>query len=138
VDRPVVDVRRELRNVLDRLGSWAGDSYRQGEKVPVKVGPSGVAKTVEVEVGEPSYGPDAMRVPIHWRATGASKMFPEMDAELVLQALGADRTVVTFRGTYEPPLGEVGKVLDRAVLHRVAQVSIKDFVDRIVAALSEA
>ena len=137
VDRPSPVVQASLREVLGKLGTWAGDSYREGERLSMKVGPSKMAKSVSVEVGEPMYGSAAMRVPIRWRATGAGRMFPEMTADLVIQPLGEEATILTFQGSYEPPLGEVGRVLDRAVLHRVAQVSVKDFVDRIVAALSE-
>ena len=32
---------------------------------------------------------------------------------------------------YRPPLALVGRALDRALLHRVAEATIKDFVDRV-------
>jgi len=39
---------------------------------------------------------------------------------------------------YVPPLGALGRVIDRAVLFRVAEATIKDFLDRVrEAVLSE-
>jgi hypothetical protein len=32
---------------------------------------------------------------------------------------------------YRPPLGAFGQALDRAMLHRVAEATIKDFLDRV-------
>jgi hypothetical protein len=39
---------------------------------------------------------------------------------------------VRFQGTYQPPLGPVGRVLDRALFGRFAEASVKDFVDRVI------
>ena len=61
-----------------------------------------------------------------------------MLADLIVAPLGSTRAQLTFRGSYDPPLGPVGEVLDRALLHRVAESSVKAFMDRIANALSRA
>jgi hypothetical protein len=38
--------------------------------------------------------------------------------------------------SYQPPGGEAGRIGDRAVLHRVAHATVKDFADRVGAMLS--
>jgi hypothetical protein len=73
--------------------------------------------------------------PIHWTATGATMLFPELDADLVLAKRGSKSTSITLRGTYKPPLGPIGKLADRAVLGRVAEATIRNWVDRLASAL---
>src|SRR4030067_303635 len=98
-------------------------------------GESKVAKTVKLEVGAPSRRETQVTLPLSWWATGTPFLFPTMDAELVLAAMGPQLTQVTLQGTYKPPIGPVGRALDKALLHRFAEASVKDFVDRVVEGL---
>ena len=52
-------------------------------------------------------------------------------ADLVAARLVDNETQLSLRGSYTPPLGWVGEALDRALLHRVAESTVKEFVDRI-------
>jgi hypothetical protein len=58
-----------------------------------------------------------------------------MTADLVLSHAGPTQTRISFDGTYEPPMGPLGKVIDRIALRRFAESTVKDFVDRIAQAL---
>ncbi len=51
--------------------------------------------------------------------------------------MGPGLTHLAFRGSYEPPLGAVGRFMDRALLHRVAELTVKNLVDRLAAAIVE-
>lgn len=136
VSRPLGEMERLLADLTDRLQGWAEGSYREGESLMVRLGGSKVvAKTVKLTVGEPVRGDTFARVPLSWEATGTPGLFPTMTADLVLARLDSDLTQVKFEGSYEPPLGVVGRLLDQAVLHRVAEVSVKKLVDRIIEAL---
>ncbi len=64
-------------------------------------------------------------------------LLPRLDAELELASLGRTRTQLAISGRYDPPLGTVGRAIDRFALHRVAEATIKDFLDRVAAALLE-
>ena len=55
----------------------------------------------------------------------------------MIEPLGPDLTQLTFQGSYTPPLGLPGRLLDRWVLHRVAEANVKNLVDRIAKALRE-
>ena len=44
---------------------------------------------------------------------------------------------VIFRGSYEPPLKALGRLLDRAVLHRLAEASAKAFLDQLCRAVED-
>ena len=61
-------------------------------------------------------------------------MFPQLDADIEVAALGAHRTQLSISARYRPPMGTVGRVLDRAMLHRVAEATIKDFLDGVAEA----
>lgn len=66
-----------------------------------------------------------------WRATGPDRLFPQLDADLEVAALGRGRTQLSISARYRPPMGAAGRALDRALLHRVAEATIKDFLDRV-------
>ena len=40
-------------------------------------------------------------------------------------------------GSYQPPLGALGREIDEAIMHNVAGATIKDFVESVAARLSE-
>ena len=40
-------------------------------------------------------------------------------------------TRLTVSGMYEPPLGRVGKELDDALMHRVAEATVKELAEAI-------
>lgn len=125
--------------VLDTLPEAADFAYRRGEEVRVRLSVDGgpAAKEVRLAVGEPFRGDDQTAAPITWEATGTPGLFPRMEADLLVTSLGPDLTHLALRGSYKPPLGPVGAALDRMILHRVAELSVKVFVDRLATLLSE-
>jgi hypothetical protein len=60
-----------------------------------------------------------------------------MNADLVLQPIGHTDVQVVFRGSYDPPFGGIGRLLDRALMHRLAEASVKSFVDQLCSAVNE-
>jgi hypothetical protein len=76
-------------------------------------------------------------VPITWVATGARGLFPRLEGEMVVSEVGPELTQLIFRGSYDPPLGLVGEALDKILLHRLAEASVKHFVDGVIAAVSD-
>jgi len=139
LDKPFGEARSRLLEVMSGLDEMAVAAYREGEEIQARLGVWGtspvVAKTVRLKVGEPVGQDGTMLLPIVWEATGAPRLFPKMDAEVVLAALGPELTQLSLRGSYRPPLGSIGRVLDRALLHRVAEASVKGFVDRLARAI---
>lgn len=132
------EAERRLTALMDGLSESADFAYRHGEDLFSRIGggEGKVAKTVRLEVGKPSRGASQTTLPLSWWATGTPFLFPTMEAELILAPLGPGLTQVTLQGTYKPPIGAVGRVLDKLALHRFAEVSVKDFVDRIVDGLA--
>jgi hypothetical protein len=93
-------------------------------------------KEVEISFGEPYRSASATRLPMTWRATGAQRLFPLLEADLEVAGLGATRTQLSISARYRPPMGPLGRVLDRALLHRVAEAALKDFLDHVGAAIA--
>ena len=62
---------------------------------------------------------------------------PGCDANLELGSLGGDRTQLAISARYRPPLGAIGRAVDRVLLHRVAEATVKDFLDQVGAAITD-
>lgn len=95
-----------------------------------------VEKRVFLEVHPPISFPSRLLLPIEWRPSSAQTLFPELHADIEIAPIGPRRTHLSISARYEPPLGLVGRTLDRAMLHRVAELTVKDFVDRAAAILA--
>jgi len=135
VEQPFAVAEWRLLNILSGLDGAATAAYREGELLRARIGVGGtdpvVAKAVRMSVGTPIRGRMETEIPVTWKATGTPGLFPAMDAGIVAADLGPNLTQIALRGTYDAPFGAVGRALDRTVLHRVAEASVKGFVDRI-------
>lgn len=111
------------------------DAENRGERLLTEVGfaldERQIRKEVEIDLGSPYRTPGKTLLPMTWRATGPERLFPHLDADIEVAALGARRTQLSISARYRPPWGIVGRALDRALLHRVAEATIKDFMDRV-------
>lgn len=94
-----------------------------------------VGKQVEIELGRPVATPGRTWLPISWHATGPRGIFPSLEGELEIAALGPNLTQLGLSARYKPPFGLAGEALDRALLHRVAEATVRDFVERVAGAL---
>ncbi len=118
-----------------RLSSWlavgggeiaAADALAAGGRVLMRAGFAGLSKTVEVDTMRANVRDGVTVIPLRWSATGpAGDLFPTLDANLEITGCEAGRSRVALVGSYRPPLGRVGVVLDRTVLHRAGRVTIR-------------
>jgi hypothetical protein len=65
---------------------------------------------------------------LEWEAASMPGLFPLMHGELSIYPLTTTETQLDFAGTYEPPLGAVGRTMNAVALHRVAEASVHRFV----------
>ncbi len=132
--------QERIEGVRSNLGQWAGVAYRDGEALRARVGPepSRFAKEVDVVMGPPEVRNAGVVFPVHWSATGAEALFPKLDANLILTHLGPDMTSLSLEGTYQPPLGTLGRAVDRVALRKFAEATVKDWVDRVAGAIAVA
>ena len=126
-------------SLIPSIASFADD---RGQHLLAEVGfpveGHRVSKHVEIDVGPPVASTGKTWIPISWRATGPTGLFPVLDAELEFASLGSELTQLALSGRYQPPLGLVGRTIDKALLSRVAEATIKDFVDRLARAIEAA
>lgn len=131
------EVEKRLDHLRADLEQWADIAYREGEDLRSRVGPiDGLAKSISLEIGLGEIHRSGLVYPIKWTASGASALFPELNADLALSQMGPHMTSLSLDGTYEPPLGVVGRVVDRVVLGRVADATVRNWMDRLADALS--
>ncbi len=132
-------VERLMHDLGNELCDLADIAYREGEELRSRVGPASVvAKSVAIDIGLPQLQKRGLVYPLRWTAVGAESLFPEMRGDLILTQDGMDRTTLTLSGTYDPPLGAVGRALDRVLLGRVADATIRNWVDRLAASITAA
>lgn len=137
VESGLGDVENNLDRVRASLEEWADIAYRDGEKLQAKVGPTDkVARKVELEIGMAEIHSVGLVYPIRWTATGATVLFPELTADLILTKSGPDRTTLTLKGNYQPPLGALGRFADRAGLGHLAEATVRGWMDRLAEALN--
>ena len=124
--------------LLHAPGLWlpglATEANHRGDQLLAEVGIGEdvrIARQVAIDLGTPLRLPTKTVIPMRWSPTGASGLFPALDADLEVAPLGHDRCQLSMSARYVPPLGPVGRAIDRAVLFRVAEATIKDFLDRV-------
>jgi hypothetical protein len=140
VDRPPREVKAE---VLANHGRWLEPlASMRDQELHMRVGPAGVpamhpllGRDVVVTLGEPCEVRGAVVAPIRWAATRGRRLFPALDAELEIRALGPARTRISLSGRYDVPLGRVGEALDDLVLHGLAEDTLRQFLRRLARAL---
>jgi hypothetical protein len=137
VELPLPAERAE-RVLADGSVAWlpglAEEANRRGDALLAEVGfgeDVRIARRVAVELGSPIRMPTKTVVPLQWRAAGGPGLFPSLDADLEIAPLGLNATQLAVSARYVPPLGRLGRAIDRAVLHRVAEATIKDFLDHV-------
>jgi hypothetical protein len=138
---PFAEIENEL---LRRPAKWLPTVAAEAESWGVHLlgrvgfGPpnGGVYRSVQIELGRPIRSPGKMVLPIRWHAARAQRLFPVMEADLELTALGPDMNQLALNGRYDPPLGAAGKLADRAFMHRVAEATVRRFVKGVAEPLS--
>ena len=118
----------------DALLATSAEAYGPGL---TRVGVAGVSKLVRVQARVLSWTDISAGLALRWEAIGpGGGLFPVLDADLTLAPAGAG-TMLTLAGAYRPPLGPLGQALDRAILHRVAVATIRNFLARVAAQLAD-
>lgn len=132
---PAEDVERALsRDPRVWLPGLAEGAHHRGDRLLAEVGfgeAVRVKRTVVVELGQPVRSGSKTVFPLGWAASGRGGLFPSLDADLEVAPLRPGRTQLAMSARYVPPFGAVGRVIDRAAFSRVAEATVKDFLDRV-------
>ena len=120
------------------LPGLATDANHRGDALLAEVGFGErirVKREVAVELGAPVRSSSKAVFPLRWEASDHPGLFPALDADLEVAPLGDSRTQLAMSARYVPPFGTVGHAIDRALLSRVAEATLKDFLDRVAEAI---
>jgi hypothetical protein len=136
VQRPFAQVDAELATGAE---NWMPDLARvangRGQELLSELGFSlgnrRIGRRIKVEIGVPTRMAGLTFMPIKWRSATEEGLFPTLEGALEIASLGSASTQLGLSANYEPPLGLMGKVADRALFHRVAEATVNDFLKRI-------
>lgn len=136
---PAEEVERLITSAPE---SWipglAREADGHGERLLADVGfgdRSRLDRSVAIDLGPPIRMASKTILPLKWTAARTSRLFPSLEADLEVAPLGPLQTQLAMSARYVPPFGALGKAIDRTLLHRVAEATLKDFLDRVGAAL---
>jgi hypothetical protein len=121
-------------------GAWLNASselaYADGLAL-IRVGPGlGAAKLVRVRILDPVPQGDTQVQGLRWEATGPmGRLFPVLDANLVLSPVDSGHCRLALLGAYRPPLGTVGATLDRMLMHHAAVATVRSLLTRMAGEL---
>src|SRR5215467_7928022 len=142
-DEIMLDVAySDARSGLMRLthGGWlsdvSGEAYAEGVAGLVRVGPfgevAGASKLVRVLLLEPVERDGSLTLSLRWEATGVmGRLFPVLDANIVLVPAGENSSQLALAGAYRPPFAAVGEGLDRVLLHRAASATVRSLLRQL-------
>jgi hypothetical protein len=104
--------------------------------VGLKIAGISLRKRVSIDLGEPVSEGEWTNVPVSWKATFPEQLFPVMTGKIELAPVDKNVTRLTVSGMYEPPLGRFGALLDEAVMHSVAEATVKEVTESIAKQLA--
>jgi len=94
-----------------------------------------VRRRVNIQFGDPVKTSTWAVIPIWWQPSSGRKLLPVMNGKVDIAPVSPDETRLTVSGMYEPPLGKLGEQLDQALMHRVAEGTVKELAESIASRL---
>ena len=72
------------------------------------------------------------RVQLSWEPINHEDVYPVVTADLEIEPIDENRTMVSLLASYQPPLGRIGAVVDRVAMHRVAESALRRFFEGLL------
>jgi len=147
-----IDIQLSLDEAKERLmclvsggglSMASRNAYEDGLEHLTRVGPlgevPGLSKLVKISFVEPLYSQDSMTLGFRGEATGVTgSRFPGFDGDLTVSRIDEQLTRVALVGSYRPPLGPLGAGLDRAIMGKVSDATIRALLRDVATALTGA
>jgi hypothetical protein len=117
-----------VREPLDELRVTVGGGTL-GRPVTAEIGPVLVGgRCVGIERG-------TLEIPVRWRAARHAVLFPTMRGRLVVRNAGYHTIVVRLVGTYRPPFGPLGWIIDWVFGRHAATASLERYLHTVATRL---
>lgn len=94
-----------------------------------------IGRRIEVALGTVQPFAYGVTVRVQWQAVRRPHLYPTLDGHLRLEPGQDAGCRLRFDVRYVPPAGKLGASVDRALLYRVADATVGDFLDRVAAVL---
>ena len=121
---------KDPRGLMPESGGRSASPSAVVDLAVVVGGGSAIRQDVAVTLGVPRSAEGEAWVPISWEPVSHMRMLPSFEGALeVVDQDGASELSIT--GTYHVPLGVVGRFGDGLVGRRLAQQSIRTFLERV-------
>jgi len=125
------------------LSTASRDAYVGGLDHLARVGPlgemPGFSKLVRISFVEPVHSQGSMTLGLRWEATGVTGgLFPVFDGDLTVSRIDEQSSRLVLVGSYRPPLGGLGAGLDRAIMGKVSDATIRALLRGVATALMAA
>jgi len=132
---PLATVRGRFTGDDSWLAPLASGAAEDGEALQVRIGPSWakgrLTRDVRVLTGPPRDRADALVISMIWEPSKLQALFPVLNGDMEVAPIGPGRCRLTLSASYVAPLGELGTHLDHALLHHVAQSTVRSFLARV-------
>lgn len=121
---------------------WLPGFEQQGEQITARLALARVGRRVgrRVEVRTGSVQPFAYGVTerLEWQDARRPSFYPRLEGHLRLER-GEEEGRCRFRfdARYTPPAGTLGESADRALLHRIADATVRDFFSGVAQRLEK-
>lgn len=137
VDVPYDQVEAALRAGPER---WVPGLRRDGDRLTTELAyaqaGTRIERRIELEVGPVQKFAYGVTVHVRWRGAGRPQLYPELEGHLRAEPRPEAGSTLRFDVRYTPPAGRLGATVDRALMHRVAESSVRDFLDRVTRLLA--
>jgi hypothetical protein len=100
-------------------------------RVRLGVGTAHAGLAVVVSSGPPRYRDRNVMVPITWEPVAFEQLLPKLEGDLEMSDFGGEFTRLALAGRYRVPLGHLGLGIDRIAMHRVAESSVRGFLQDV-------
>jgi hypothetical protein len=138
VNHPYAQVRDVLKAdalAVFRAATKAATSRAESVAAELRLDLGGIAIGTDIVIAitgveEKTEGPSTT-LRLEWEAAKLPRLFPLMKGELNIYPLTRTETQLDFSGTYDPPMGTLGELLDVVAGHRIADVAVHRFVSEV-------
>jgi hypothetical protein len=121
---------------LARLASATGDEM-MSQLAQLGSSDHLVAREIRVRLGQPTTSKTGVVVALRWEDDRRPNLFPVLDGNFEVAALGPDRSRVVLYASYRPPFDQLGRALDHTLFYDVAESMIRTFLRKVAETLQE-
>ena len=129
---PFADLERALRAGPERwLPGYSREEGRITGELAYEQAGRRTKRQIEVRAGPVQRFAYGVTVHVRWKAARHSELYPELEGHLRLERGQPSGSRLRFDARYAPPGGRLGARVDRALMHHVAESSVRDFLARV-------